>query len=162
MTTIYSPFPPADFPIVWRWLHEFPAANLDDFGPKDEADFIEMMHERAVKEKTWAVYHDGALCGIVSYLPVTKRDGMFHGICFTQSVHGKGVAKAAVYSVLQKLVRSGVDKVSAGFFADNPRVHRFLASLGGIDEGLLRRQTVRDGIEIDIRLIAFFKENICL
>jgi RimJ/RimL family protein N-acetyltransferase len=155
---LVSPFPAEAFPAVWTWLQEFPANNFDDYGPRTYETFQAAMQDRAAVERTWGVLHEGQPCGIIAYLPLSERLGIFHGICFAQSVHGKGIAKAAVRQVLDELFASGVFKVQAAFFADNLRVGRFLIGLGAVEEGLLRKQTMRDGIAIDMQLLAFFKE----
>lgn len=154
--TLTSPLPASGYPSAWAWLREFPSANFDDYGPATFSDFCGAMIERSKAERTWGVLHCGVPCGIIAYLPITPRSGTFHGICFSREVHGTGVARAAVSRVIQEIFESGIEKISATFFADNLRVARFLASLGAVDEGLLRKHTVRDGIAIDMRQVAFF------
>lgn len=151
-------FPKSAYLQAWRWLLEFPLHNFDDYGPQSFSDFAEAMEERSKTERTWGITSEGQLCGIVAYLPYTPRSGTFHGICFSKSVHGTGIARRAVKQILAELFASGVQKISASFFADNQQVHRFLAGLGAVDEGLMRQHTVRGGIPIDMRLTAFFKE----
>ncbi len=151
-----SPFPEAFYPQLWAWLNEFPENNFDDYGPQDYRTFEIAMTERAGIERTWAVMQDCIPVGIVAYLPFTPRSGTFHGICFSKAVHGTGLAQWAVSQVLAELFASGVEKVSASFFSSNERVARFLAGLGAVDEGFLRKHTLRNGIAIDMRLMAFF------
>lgn len=117
------------------------------------------MEQRAAVERSWGVLVDGKLCGIVAYLPYTPRSGTFHGICLAKTVHGSGLAQRAVKDVLAELFASGVEKVSASFFAANQRVRKFLAGLGAVDEGLMKRHTLQHGTPIDMRLMAFFKDK---
>ena len=155
---LLTPYPERALPLAWEWLREYPAQNFDDYGPATYQEFAAEMGKRAVVETTWAVATGGRICGIVAYLPYTPRSGTFHGICFSQEVHNTGLAAEAVAAILAGLFASGAEKVAASFFADNDRVRHFLSKLGAVDEGLLRKQTVRGGIAIDMRLVAFFKE----
>jgi len=155
--TLLSPFPASALPRAWEWLREFPANNFDDYGPRTLEEFLAVMEERASQEFTWGVLYEGELCGIIAFLPLTERTGTFHGICFTRSVHGKGIAKEAVGQVIEELFASGIQKIQAGIFADNIRVARFLTGLGAVEEGLLREQTMRGGIAVDMQLLAIFK-----
>mgnify|MGYP001616950911 FL=1 len=144
-------------PLVWAWLRERPDLNFDDHGPQTVAEFeVEMQRRVDAGERTWGVYADGAPCGLIGYLPITATVGSFHGICFTEPVHGTGVPQAAVRRVLGELYLSGVEKVSASFFATNVRVHRFFLGLGATDEGVLRAQTRQHGRPMDLRLMALF------
>ncbi len=82
---LVSPFPESEYFLAWEWLHEFPLANFDDYGPKDLSEFQAAMEERSQVERTWGVIEAGRLCGIIAYLPFSPRSGTFHGICFTRS-----------------------------------------------------------------------------
>ncbi len=159
--SLVSPFPPGELPLAWAWLHEFPANNFDDYGPTTYAEFAEEMERRGGAEQTWGIMAAGHLCGIVAYLPYTPRSGTFHGVCFTRSVHGTGIPRAAVRAIADEIFASGVEKISASFFASNLKVHRFLAGLGAVDEGLMRQHTLQGGIPIDMRLVALFKGPSC-
>ncbi|MGH9666932.1 MAG: GNAT family N-acetyltransferase, partial [Bryobacteraceae bacterium] len=71
-----------------------------------------------------------------------------------------GVAAQAVRAFLLERFAGGVEKVSAAFFANNARIERFLDKLGAEPEGYLRRQTLRDGRAVDMRLVAIFREGV--
>ncbi len=141
-------------PMVLEWLHEHPKCNFDDYGPRT-VDEIEAKLAN-VTIRTWGVIHDGAPCGVIAYQSIAPEFGAFAGICFTESVHGKGIARLAVQRVLNRLWAEGVEKISASYFADNLRVARFLAKLGAVREGLLRAQTRRNGEPVDMELVALF------
>jgi len=160
MIALVSPFPASDLGRLWNWLHEYPEANTDDYGPVSFEEFsIEMRRRMESGERTWGVLSDGALCGAIGFAPATERLGWFHGICFSQSVHGRGIARQAVARVLDELFASGIEKVCAGYFADNARIDRLFKRLGAVEEGLLRAQTLRNGKPVDMRLIAIFRGN---
>jgi RimJ/RimL family protein N-acetyltransferase len=159
MLDFISPFPKESLPLAWEWLQESPERNFDDYGPRTFAEFEKEMARRLERgERTWGAEQDGRMVGIIGYAPITSRWGCFHGICFAKAVCGTAVTRIAVGRVLRELFDSGVQKVSASYFADNLRVARFLSDLGAVDEGYLRKQTLRDGEPLDMRLVAIFKD----
>lgn len=159
---LVCPFPESELHLAWEWMNEFPSYNMDDYGPKDFAEFREGMVKRMRGEIVCGVTYKDALVGIIGFAPITARFGMFHGICFSRAVHGKHICSKAVRTFMAKLFSIGVEKIGATYFADNRRVRRFLLSLGAKDEGYLSRQTVRKGKPVDTYLVAFFKESSCL
>ena len=159
MIELISPFPSECLTYAWAWLRESPECNFDDYGPRSfETFFLEMKRRADGGERSWGVRRDGELVGIIGYLPITERWGSFHGICFTREVCGTSTTRLAVARVIHELFDSGVEKISACYFADNYRVGRFLADLGAVEEGYLRRQTLRDGKPLDMRLVAIFED----
>jgi RimJ/RimL family protein N-acetyltransferase len=158
---VVSPFPRAAYPLAWGWLRQFPQHNFDDSGPRTVDEFAAEMDRRlASGERAWGFEHGGNLAGIAGYAPLAAHWGMFHGICFDERVHGKGIARAAIEAVLTELFAQGVEKISASYFAENTRIERFLARLGAIEEGYLHRQARRGGQPVDMRLVAFHREGI--
>jgi RimJ/RimL family protein N-acetyltransferase len=156
--TFVSPLPVTWIPRLWAWLHEVPTANFDDYSPTHLATFDAEMRERLKDERTWGVLADGVPVGVVGYRPITDRLGVFHGICFTRSACGTGIAAVAVRHVLAELFAAGADKVCAYFFADNTRVRRFFEKLGAVSEGRQVAQSVQHGRPIDLQLMAFFRK----
>lgn len=146
------------WPLMWSWVQEAPAMNLDDHGPTTEAAFAADMEQRLTSEWLWGVTMDGERVGAIGVAPITGRTAMFHGILFAAAVHGVGVSQRAVRDVLAWLWARGMDKVSAAYFSDNGRVGAFLSRLGAVPEGVMRRQTVRGGQALDLTLVAFFRE----
>lgn len=152
---LVSPVPTSWFPRLWAWMQEDPTANLDDFGPRTVGAFVAEMRRRAETERTWGVCVDGVPVGVIAYHQQNRIAGMFHGICFTEAVHGTGVAHAAVGQVLAQLWAEGVDQVAATFFADNTRVARFLARLGATPIGVRTAATLRGGVPMDMPVVLF-------
>lgn len=157
--TLVDPFPIHQFPLVWQWLNEFPLANFDDYGPKTEREFVTEMLRRAEYEAIVGVESAGELVGAIGYLPLSPRSGCLHGICFTSKTHGTGLPFHAVRAFLESHFTSGVDKISASFNADNRRMYQLAQRLGAVEEGYLRRQTMRGGKPLDKYLIAFFNKG---
>lgn len=145
---------------AWGWLQEYPECNFDDAGPRTFEVFRdEVAKRRQSGELIFGVELGGELCGLIGVNLGNGRVAMFHGICFAKRVHGQGVASQAVRELISNLWEIGYEKVQACFFADNGRVHEFLLDLGAIEEGYLRRHTVRGGRPLDMRLVAFYKES---
>ena len=154
------PFPPGMVGEAWKWMHEFPAANFDDDGPKTLADFSAQLLASVQRgSNIIGVEHDGKTVGIVRLTRLNSRLAMFGGICFSKEVHGKGIARAALEQVIAILWLDGIEKIIAQYFADNQRVRSFLAKLGAKDEGFHRKHAKRGGKIIDVRSIAFFKPD---
>jgi RimJ/RimL family protein N-acetyltransferase len=159
MTPVYSlcPFPRESLPLAWSWLDEFPLANFDDYGPATEEAFcLEMARRLAAGESLLGVKLDGELVGFLGYATISPRLAAMHGICFTKRVHGSGIAAWAVNELIETLYQCGVEKLSAHYFADNEKIRRLLAKCGAHDEGLLRIHTLRQGVPLDLRLVAFY------
>jgi len=158
MLQLISPFPQDHYAEAWKWLREFPDANFDDYGPQNQDAFAAEMARRAKTERTWGVLLDGELCGVIGALALSpdRRLWTWHGICFAQRVHHSGVPQEAVQRIIAELFESGCAKLCAGFFSHNFRIERFLASLGFLNEGVLRRHTLQHGQPVAMRLMAKF------
>lgn len=156
MVTVLSPFPAIFVPRLWRWLQDVPLAHFDDDGPTTLDAFTATLSARAATERTWAILCEDRAVGYVGYQPMTARTGTLHGICVTREVWGTGVAADGVQQVFDELFASGVEKISATFFADNTRVRRFLEKQGAVVEGRLVAQTVRGGVPIDLTVVGIF------
>lgn len=151
-----QPFPAESIPLLWEWMHEYPKANLDDYGPRTLEEFRMYLLGRAqAGTKTLGVKVDGEFVGAIAVLQL-DRIAFFRGICFAKAVHGKGVAPHAVGLVLQAHWEEGFRKVGAEFMADNRRVRDFLEKLGAVDEGYFKAETMRGGRPVDVRRVAFF------
>jgi RimJ/RimL family protein N-acetyltransferase len=160
MIELISPFPPQHYPLLWKWLHEFPASNFDDFGPHTLEQFAAEMDRRAQDEQTWCVTLHGEPVGAIGYCRESGYHGHFNGICFARDAHGTGVAREAIRRVMESVWATGTQKVSAYFFAHNRRVLRFLLRLGAVREGVLKDHTLQDGKPIDVLAVAFFAPEV--
>ncbi len=159
---LVTPFPEPWVPQLWAWMHEEPTANTDDDTPTTYAAFAPDVRDRLRSDRTWAVVVGEAPVGYIGYRSTSRRVGTFHGICFTRSACGCGVAREAVTRVLADLYASGVEKISATVFADNRRVRRFFQKLGATEEGTLVAQAVRRGLPIDLTVLALFNPAVAL
>lgn len=181
MFKIVTPFPAHHLELIFTWAMEYPSANLDDYAPKTSKECLQALQYRfgvrdedgtAVggendnPERSWAIYvgegpaypYDGTKpCGLVGYLPMTPRLGVLHGILFSQGKIGREDRRAALGQIISELFGSGVEKISASYFASNRKVHKFLEDLGFIPEGIFRKHTLQNGVPIDLIQVALFK-----
>lgn len=156
---LVSPLPISWCPDVWGWLQVDPTANFDDYGPQNQEQFANECQRRFQSEWIWGVAVDGQRAGAVGAVSMTPRLVSLHGIVFRESVRGTGAAHIGVSKVLDVLWNNGVEKVIASYFSDNMRVHSFLKKLGAVEEGYLKAHTIRNGEPIDMRLVAWFRED---
>ena len=142
---------------LWEWLLEYPEANFDDYGPKTFAEFCSSIANRSQHERMWQVKKDGTPCGVVRYFPVTDRLGSLHGICFAKGICSRQEKREAVRFVLAEIFAGGVEKICAGYFADNMKIAKFLSDLGAVREGYFAHHTMRNGQQLDMVQVAIFK-----
>jgi RimJ/RimL family protein N-acetyltransferase len=155
-----EPLPLEQLGQLWEWLREFPQYNFDDYGPRDVEAFRTAIEGRlAAGEAIWGVRLAEEWVGAIGFLPTTGRTGMLRGVVFPRGKLSRHQKRAAVSLVLAELFASGVEKVLAAAFADNRKIRQFLLDLGAVEEGYLKRQTMRGGTAIDMRLVAIFKEG---
>lgn len=154
-----EPFPFDRLRDLWAWLKQFPENNFDDEGPRTLGELDAMLRARLDGGEYLFAVRDaaGELCGAVGFQLCASHLGMFRGIVFDRRVHGTGIAAAAVQRVIDAAFAAGISKVSALYYADNPRIHRFLQKLGAKPEGLLRKHAPRGGQLVDVRVAAIFQ-----
>src|SRR5437879_5857660 len=107
---LVTPFPPEHYPMLWGWLRQRPDANFDDAGPHTLDAMVEDMGERiAAGQTVYEVIKSGQPVGVIAIKRVdhVHHQQKFCGICFDESVHGKGVAIEAVRMVLRKAFEAG-------------------------------------------------------
>ena len=137
-------------------MQQFPASNIDDYGPRNASELCDVLRERVQAGETLhEVGANDALVGVIGFQQITPRLGLFRGICFDRGVHGSGIPAMAVRQFLHERFGEGTEKIQAFYFASNHRVRAFLKKLGAVDEGYLSRQTLVKGKPADMRLVAF-------
>jgi RimJ/RimL family protein N-acetyltransferase len=149
-----APFPLKDIRLLWEWLLEEPACNFDDNGPTNIHELLELVRWRINDgELLWETRLGNNPVGAVGYRQLDPDTGVFRGIVFARSVHGKGIAKEAVSKVLKTAFDSGTKIVRAEFFASNKRIQRFLEKLGGTVSDYITCGSMQNGIPIDWKVI---------
>ena len=144
---------------VWGWMQQFPESNSDDYGPKDFEGFKDMIAKRLLHGVVYlGVWDRSTFIGMVGLMKINKLVWETCGVIFDKAVHGTGKAQEGFGLVLQVLRKAKAAKLSAKFFADNSNIRKFLTGFGFVDEGVLRKQTLRGGQPIDVAVMAGFLE----
>lgn len=128
----------------------------DDYGPRTLDAWVDQMG--ASTEKTWGVYRDGELGGMLSFQRVSPWLGTAHCV-FKPDFWGRAITRPAVESALREMFGSGIGKLSFAVFSDNRAIRSLLSEFGASVEGTLRKHTLRDGKPIDTVTLAIFKES---
>lgn len=145
---------------MWRCANEFPQFNFDDSGPSSPEEFREEIAHRMLRqERIWKIVYGDRIAGYIGFMPVTERLGSFHGICLFREFHRMGIGRRSVEIVSKQLFSEGVEKIMASFFANNPAIYCLFMKIGAIQEGYFTRQTTQNGVPIDMRCVALFKEE---
>lgn len=159
MVTVESPFPQHARPRVWTWIGDSRRFVADDFAPATLDDFIEFWERREhAGEQNWAVYRDGELGGLITSARFNPVLADFHAL-FKKSFWGHGLGVEAFRLVLSEIFGAGVQKVSSACFSDNHAVLGLVAKVGFDREGLLKRNTMRDGKLVDQVMVGLTKER---
>ena len=153
---VESPFPPSAWPRVWSWTRDFRTRVSDDFGPKTLADFVAGQMAADKNVRTWAVYRDGELCGMVSFEPASPVAGSSHTL-FRKDFWGRGTTREALRQVYAEIFAGGIHKISGTPFRDNHAMIALATGLGFKKEGVLREQTMRGGKLTDIVILGLTK-----
>jgi RimJ/RimL family protein N-acetyltransferase len=152
---ISRPFPFEDAPRVWGWIEPFRNRVSDDFSPKTMPEFLLHFRQMAESSKTWAVYRDGELGGMITYQQVSPVVGTAH-CTFKKQFWGSTVTIPAIQQAVAEMFED-CEKLSLPVLAGNLAIISLLKKLGAVKEGVLRAQTRRDGKPVDMVMMAMFK-----
>ena len=155
---VTSPFPTESLPRVWAWNERFRHQVSDDFSPQTQGEFVDAMLASADLQKTWAVYGDGELGGMITYQRLTPWVGTAH-IFVKPKFQGKGLAPPALKIAFAEMFADGIGKLSFYPLAGNWAVGSLLINLGAKREGSLRSQTIAGGKPIDMHIYGLLKEE---
>jgi len=155
---VISPFPTESLPRVWAWSERFRHQVSDDFSPQTQGEFVDAMLAAIGLQKTWAVYGDGELGGMITYQRLSPWVGTAH--IFTKpNFQGKGLAPPALKIAFAEMFADGIGKLSFYPLAGNWAVGSLLINLGAKREGCLRSQTLAGGKPIDMHIFGLLKEE---
>ena len=140
-------------------MKQFPEANSDDYGPKDLEGFKALITKRLSHGVVYLGVRDQQdLIGVIGLVKINKHVWETCGVIFDKAVHGTGKAQQGFSLVLDLLRKAKAAKLSAKFFVDNSNIRKFLTEFGFVDEGVLRKQTLRGGQPVDVAVMAGFLE----
>lgn len=155
---VESPFPFAALPRVWGWIQKFRHKVADDFSPKTLDEFVSLEASRWERQKTWAIYGDGELGGLVIFERVSPWRGEAH-VLLKPDFQGKGVAMKACRQAVSEMFAHGVGKLSFSVLEKNLAVGSLICNLGGRREGCLRSETVQGGHPTDVWVYGLTKAD---
>lgn len=155
---VESPFPAAAWPRVWQWIADFRRSVADDFAPATCSAFVEQQLARAEHSRTWAVYHDAELCGLVAYEPVSPVTGMTHAM-FRKDFWGHAITETALRMVYAEIFAGGARRIFGTPFTTNHASNALAMRLGFKKEGVLRKHTLRGGKPADMIVLGLLKEE---
>lgn len=107
--------------------------------------------------RTWAVYKDEALVGLISAEQLSPVVATVH-LLFHKSGWGHDTTVPALQQVFREIFE-GARKITACVFADNANVIGLARKVGAQKEGVLRAHTVRDGEPADMVVLGLLKED---
>ena len=145
---VESPFPFESLPRIWRWIEQFKGQVLDDFAPQTEDEFILYMVSKWDTQKSWAVYADNELGGLIRFEKVSPWLGTAH-IVMKPDFQGKGLAVKACRIAVTQMFESGIGKLGFYPLADNFALGSLVVSLGAKREGKLKAHTLCNGKPTD-------------
>lgn len=156
---IESPFPIYALPRAWAWMEQSRRQVADDFAPGTLAEFVSFwqLRERAGM-RSWAVLRDRELGGVVTSMRFTPVQADAHCV-FKRAFWGHETTAEALRLVFADLFADGVEKITTLCFADSHALLGLVARLGFRREGLLEKNTLRDGVLVDQVVIGLTKER---
>lgn len=137
-------------------MQDFRSRVADDFGPKTMAEYVTLCLTR--DGRSWGVWADGELCGVVVYEPLSAVTGNSH-FYFRKDYWGREVTEAALRLVSAEIFAGGVNKICGCPFRDNNAVISVSMAIGAKREGVLRQQTRRGGRFVDVVVMGLLKED---
>ena len=146
---VTSPFPFEALPRIWRWIETFKHKVSDDFGPQTLQDFVSFAAAKWDQQKTWAVYVDGELGGLITFERLSPWLGTAHWI-FKPDFQGKGIAVRASRVAIAEMFAEGIGKLAVYPLAGNYAMGALLCSLGFEREGTLISHTLCGGKPTDM------------
>jgi len=156
---IESPFPAHAYPRVWGWIETFRSRVLDDFSPQSLPEYLERCLADSDRLKTWAVYRDGELGGMVTFEQWNPMLGTCHCL-FKKALWGRAVTLPALQQIAQEIFTdTKTTKIAMCVFHDNRPIRSLLTDLGAVIEGTYKAHTMRNGKPCDMIAFALFKDQ---
>jgi RimJ/RimL family protein N-acetyltransferase len=174
---VKSPFPFEALPRVWRWIEPFKEKVSDDFSPQNEEQFLSFMAGKWKVQKTWAVYGNGELGGLIQFERLTPWLGTAHFLLKREfqglSSRGErpvgkgtgiprqpGIAiQACRIAAADIFENEGVGKLTFNPFAHSLAIASILINLGAKREGTLTGHTLCGGKPTDMWVYGLTKEG---
>jgi len=155
---VESPFPFSALPRVWGWIEPFREKLSNDWSPKTLKEFLAMKSPGWDRKRTWAVYGDGELGGLIEFEKLDPWLGTAHFLLKTE-FQGRGLAVAAARIAASDIfAHEGVGKLTFFPLAGSSAIGSLLIHLGAKREGTLEGHTLCGGKPADLWLYGLTKE----
>ena len=141
---LIAPFPFEALPRVWGWMAEFRGQVADDFAPQTLGQFMAFMRDGWSRQKTWAIYGDDELGGLITFERLSPWLGTAH-ITLKRVFQGKGIAVPVCREAVAAMFEQGIGKLSFYPLSGNLAIGSLLVGLGAKREGKLEAQTLCHG-----------------
>jgi RimJ/RimL family protein N-acetyltransferase len=159
---VESPFPLRALPRLWHWINSFRDRVADDFAPRTFDEFLDDWNARAPVTRTWGVWRDEELGGIVSILPINPIHCQTH-VIFAKRFWGHETTVPALQQVYAQVFAAGVLRISSHVFADNHQLIALARAIGAVEETPPHRPlpacTLRNGQPVAMRIVTLFPEE---
>jgi len=155
---VESPFPDYAVPRVWTWIQSFRHRVADDFAPRTLEEFVQYWERRKQADRTWGVWRGEDLGGLITIEELNPAVVSSHCL-FKRSFWGGETTLEALRQVYSQIFDEGYQKIVSFAFRDNAQLLGLARKLGAEKEGVLRKQTVRDGKPVDMIAIGLLRED---
>jgi hypothetical protein len=154
---IFEPFPVWAWPQAWAWYEPY-IRLMDDSGPRTPEKFVESYWRLAENGRTFAIWKDGILSGVVAAERFAPSVMNAH-ILVARRLWG--IAPGELREVARRLFDS--DPALARIQAFVPGWNRLACALakrlGGVEEGTMRAALLREGKPADCVLYGLTRED---
>jgi RimJ/RimL family protein N-acetyltransferase len=155
---VKSPFPFEALPRIWRWIEPFREKLSNDFSPKTLAEFLQAKGPRWDKMRTWAVYGDGELGGLIEFEKLDPWIGTAHFLLKPEFQRQGLSIRAARIAAADIFDHEGIGKLSFQIPSGNMGIGSLLINLGAKREGRLEGHTLCGGKPTDMLVYGLSKE----
>ena len=153
---VCSPFPFEALPRIWRWIEPFRAKVSDDFSPQTLEAFVSSMASKWDQGKSWAVYGDDELGGLITFERLSPWLGTAH-LILKPDFQGRGIAVKACRLAVAEMFAEGVGKLAFFPLAGNLAIGSLLINLGAEREGKMVGHTLCGGKPADMWIYGLSK-----
>lgn len=107
-------------------------------------------------QKSWAIYGDGELGGLITFERLSPWLGTAHIVCKPE-MQGKGLAVKAARLAVSQMFALGIGKLAFYPLAGNLAIGSLLVNIGAKREGKLEAHTLCGGVPTDVWIYGLSK-----
>jgi RimJ/RimL family protein N-acetyltransferase len=149
------PFPPEDWPIIWKWLRKSKLSLTHDDGPHTEREFVDSHIER--ESLNLGVYSSGKLVGLFICDHVSSVVCEAH-CYFKPSFWGwKNTVRALHLGIDVAFNERGYQKITSPVLESNRLMIRLLEHIGAVREGRFIAHARQNGKPVNVCFYSIFR-----